>query len=106
MSGQALTSSTHVVVFALREAVNKVREGSPHVVDAIKGGGITAVINTCGTAQSVQESFSIRRAALEAGVAYFTTVAAAIAAAEGVALLDGADPGVVALQDLHADGWK
>jgi len=87
------------------EAVNKVREGSPHVVDVIRAGEVTAVINTCGTPQSVTESYSIRRAALETGVPYFTTAAAAIAAAEGVSVLDGSDPGVAALQDLHAD-WS
>jgi carbamoyl-phosphate synthase large subunit len=86
------------------ELIKKVREGSPHVVDAIRAGRLAAVINTCGTPQSIEESFSIRRAALESGVPYFTTAAAALAAAEGIALLDGSAPGVTSLQELHGIG--
>jgi carbamoyl-phosphate synthase large subunit len=52
----------------------------------------------------MKESFSIRRAALETGIPYFTTAAAALAAAEGIELLDGSPPRVSALQDLHASG--
>jgi carbamoyl-phosphate synthase large subunit len=86
------------------ETVNKVREGSPHCVDLILARKIAAVINTVGTPQSVKESFSIRRAALETGIPYFTTAAAALAAAEGIEKLDGSPPRVNALQDLHAGG--
>jgi carbamoyl-phosphate synthase large subunit len=86
------------------ETVNKVREGSPHCVDLILAREIAAVINTCGTPQAIRESFSIRRAALETGIPYFTTAAAAVAAAEGIELLDGSPPRVNALQDLHAEG--
>jgi carbamoyl-phosphate synthase large subunit len=84
------------------DSVNKVRDGSPHCVDAIRAGRVAAVINTVGTPESVHESFSIRRAALECGIPYFTTAAAAEAASEGVELLDGSPPGVNALQDLHS----
>jgi carbamoyl-phosphate synthase large subunit len=88
------------------ESVNKVREGSPHCVDAIREGRVAAVVNTVGSPESVSESFSIRRAALECGIAYFTTAAAAEAASEGVELLAGSSPGVNALQDLHAMSAK
>jgi len=84
------------------DTINKVRDGSPHCVDAIRAGEIACVINTVGTPQSIQESFSIRRAALECGVPYFTTAAAAEAASMGIALRDGAPLRVNALQDLHA----
>ena len=84
------------------QAVNKVREGSPHCVDLVLEKRIAAVINTVGTPQSMKESFSIRRAALEAGIPYFTTAAAATAAVEAIELLDGSPPRVNALQDLHA----
>ena len=83
------------------DSINKVREGSPHCVDAIREGRIAGVVNTVGSYQSVQESFSIRRAALECGIAYFTTAAAAEAASEGVELLGDSPAGVNALQDLH-----
>ena len=56
------------------EMVNKVLEGSPHIVDALQAGSIDLVINTTEGAQSIQDSFSIRRSALECQVPYFTTV--------------------------------
>ncbi|MEE8310818.1 MAG: carbamoyl-phosphate synthase large subunit [Candidatus Binatia bacterium] len=88
------------------DAVNKVREGSPHTVDAIRSGEVSAVFNTVGTPESIQDSFSLRRAALESGVPYFTSTAAARAASEGVLLLGGSKPTVRALQDLHAKNWE
>jgi carbamoyl-phosphate synthase large subunit len=81
--------------------INKVGEGSPHCVDAIRARKIAAVVNTVGTPQSVQESLPIRRAALECAIPYFTTAAAAEAASMGIALQDGGTR-VSALQDLHA----
>ncbi|HML79595.1 carbamoyl-phosphate synthase large subunit [Geobacter sulfurreducens] len=72
------------------EVINKVLEGRPHVVDAIKNGEICMVLNTTQGAQAVADSFSIRREALMHNVAYFTTVAGANAAAGGiVAMLEG-----------------
>jgi len=72
------------------QVINKVAEGRPHIVDAIKNGEICMVFNTTQGAQAVADSFSIRRETLMHNVAYFTTVAGAIAAAEGiVALLEG-----------------
>jgi carbamoyl-phosphate synthase large subunit len=88
------------------DAVNKVRDGSPHTVDAIRSGEVSAVFNTVGTPESIQDSFSLRRAALESGVPYFTSMAAALAASEGVSLLAGSTPTVRALQDLHAKNWE
>ncbi|MFQ5479203.1 MAG: carbamoyl-phosphate synthase large subunit [Candidatus Binatia bacterium] len=83
------------------DLVNKVYEGSPHTVDAIKEGGVQLVVNTSSTPQSVKDSYSLRRSALEVGVPYFTTVAGAAAAAEAISLLQGSNLGVYALQDLH-----
>jgi len=72
------------------EVINKVLEGRPHIVDAIKSGEICMVLNTTQGAQAVADSFSIRREALMHNVAYFTTVAGANAVAGGiVAMLDG-----------------
>jgi carbamoyl-phosphate synthase large subunit len=83
--------------------INKVGEGSPHCVDAIRAREFAAVINTVGTPQALQDSFSIRRAALETGIPYFTTAAAAEAASMGVALQGTFAVQVSALQDLHAN---
>ncbi|MGI9337827.1 MAG: carbamoyl-phosphate synthase large subunit [Gammaproteobacteria bacterium] len=66
-------------------AVNKVKEGRPHIVDMIVSGEAALVINTEGDRQTARrDSFAIRRAALLGKVIYFTTIASAQAAAEGL----------------------
>ena len=55
--------------------VNKVLEGRPHCVDAIRSGEIQLVINTAAGAQSLTDSFDIRRSALTHGVPHYTTIA-------------------------------
>ncbi len=64
--------------------VNKVTEGRPHIVDAIKNNEISMVLNTTHGAQAVADSFSIRRSALVGNIAYFTTTAGAKAAVDGI----------------------
>jgi carbamoyl-phosphate synthase large subunit len=81
------------------EVVNKVLEGRPHIVDAIKNAEIAMVINTTQGAQAVADSFSIRRNALVYNVAYFTTVAGARAAVDGIIAMKQEDLGVKPLQD-------
>jgi len=66
------------------EGVNKVKEGRPHCVDALKNGEIALVFNTTFGAQSVIDSYSIRRTALMNNIAYFTTVAGIQAAVDGI----------------------
>ncbi len=83
------------------ELVKKVLEGSPHIVDALQAGSIDLVINTTEGAQSIQDSFSIRRSALECQVPYCTTVAGAGAAVEGIARLKQGLLGVCPLQAYH-----
>ena len=83
------------------ETVNKVKEGSPHIVDAIQTGTIALVINTTQGVQSLSDSFSIRRSALECHVPYFTTIAGASAAAEGIACLQQGLLGVKPVQEYH-----
>ena len=85
------------------EMVNKVLEGSPHIVDALQAGSIDLVINTTEGAQSIQDSFSIRRSSLECQVPYFTTVAGAGAAVEGIARLKQGLLGVCPLQAYHGE---
>jgi carbamoyl-phosphate synthase large subunit len=78
--------------------VNKVLEGRPHCVDAIRSGEVQLVINTSSGAQSVADSFEIRRSALTHGVPHYTTLAGARAAVHAIgALRDGA-LGVAPLQ--------
>jgi carbamoyl-phosphate synthase large subunit len=83
------------------ETINKVKEGSPHIVDAIQAGTIALVINTTEGVQSLSDSFSIRRSALECRVPYFTTIAGASAAAEGIARLHQGLLGVTPIQEYH-----
>jgi carbamoyl-phosphate synthase large subunit len=88
----------------LREAgieaklVNKVLEGRPHCVDAILSGQIQLVINTASGAQSVHDSFDIRRSALTHGVPHYTTIAGARAAAHAIAALKAGRLEVAPLQ--------
>jgi carbamoyl-phosphate synthase large subunit len=83
------------------EVVNKVQEGEPHIVEAIQRGDVALVINTPSGAESVRDSFPIRRAALEYRVPYFTTIAAATAAAEGIELMRRGPFKVLPLQEHH-----
>ena len=64
--------------------VNKVLEGRPHIVDAIKNNEICMVINTTHGAQAVADSFSIRRNTLVSNIAYYTTTSGARAAVDGI----------------------
>ncbi len=83
------------------EPINKVAEGSPHCVDAIRSGRVQMVINTPQGHGPQLDSFSIRRSALECRVAYFTTIAGAEAAAEAVEILRRQALGVRPLQDHY-----
>jgi carbamoyl-phosphate synthase large subunit len=67
--------------------INKVLEGRPHVVDAMKNGEIQLIFNTTEGAQAIADSFSLRRAAVTGNVPYYTTVAGARATVEAVAAL-------------------
>ncbi|HEX3494577.1 MAG TPA: carbamoyl-phosphate synthase large subunit [Methylocella sp.] len=79
--------------------VNKVSEGRPHVVDLIKNGEIQLVLNTTEGAQALADSRSLRRAALLHKVPYYTTLAGAIAASQGIRAYLAGDLQVRALQD-------
>jgi len=78
--------------------VNKVLEGRPHCVDAIRSGEIQMVINTASGPQSVADSFAIRRSALTHGVPHFTTMAGARAAVHAIAALKAGTLEVAPLQ--------
>ncbi|MDI1301254.1 MAG: carbamoyl-phosphate synthase large subunit [bacterium] len=81
--------------------VNKVTEGRPHIVDMLKNGEISLIINTTEGKQAQQDSFSIRRSALQGKVYYTTT----ISGAEAVCLALRAETSVEVrrLQDLHKE---
>ncbi len=79
--------------------INKVLEGRPHIVDAIKNGEIALVFNTTDGAGAMSDSRSLRRAALVSKVPYYTTVAGAIAAAQGIVAMSAGNLEVRPLQD-------
>ncbi len=81
------------------EKINKVSEGRPHVVDSIKNGGVQLVFNTTEGAQALSDSRPLRRAALLHKVPYYTTLAGAVAASQGIKAYKGGDLEVRALQD-------
>jgi carbamoyl-phosphate synthase large subunit len=85
------------------ERVYKVKEGRPNVVDLIKGERIHLIVNTPQGVDPFFDEKAIRRAAVTARIPTITTVAAARAAAEGIAALQRGEIRVKALQHLHAD---
>jgi carbamoyl-phosphate synthase large subunit len=81
--------------------VNKVREGRPHCVDRMLDGDVHLVVNTTEGADSIRDSFSLRRTALMRGLAYFTTMSAARAAAVAIQRLEAGDMSVRSLQEYQ-----
>ena len=80
--------------------VNKVAEGRPHIVDMIKNGDVTFIVNTVeATRTAVNDSRSIRTTALASRVTYYTTIAGAKAACAGMKHMEHLEP--YRLQDLH-----
>jgi len=84
--------------------INKVAEGRPHIVDAIKNGEIQLVFNTTEGATALADSRSLRRAALLHKVPYYTTLSGAVAAAQGIKAYLGGDLTVRALQSYFGAG--
>ncbi|HKQ29529.1 MAG TPA: carbamoyl-phosphate synthase large subunit, partial [Burkholderiales bacterium] len=81
--------------------VNKVAEGRPHIVDMIKNGDVSFIVNTVeATRTAVSDSRAIRTTTLAKRVTYYTTVAGAKAACAGMKHLEKLEP--YRLQDLHA----
>ncbi len=82
------------------QIVNKVGEGRPHIVDMIKNNEVHLIVNTVESKPSVmRDSYSIRHAALQGRVTYYTTLAGARAACVGMQHL--ADLQVYDLQSQH-----
>ncbi|HMI87325.1 MAG TPA: carbamoyl-phosphate synthase large subunit [Polyangiaceae bacterium] len=84
------------------EVLNKVGEGSPHVVDAMRSRSVVLVVNTTQGAKEVRDSYSLRRQTLLANIPYFTTMSAALAVVQ--TLEEGSDSEVRSLQEWHSEG--
>ncbi len=85
------------------EPIVKMREGRPNIADAIIDGGIQLVINTPRGKASKADDAYIRQTAIKCRVPYVTTLAAAVAAAKGIAACRDGRERVKSLQDYHAD---
>ena len=80
------------------DRVNKVLEGSPHIVDAIIDGEVQMVVNTTEGAKSIEDSFSLRRTALTSGIPYYTTIAGARATVRAIQAMRNGSLEVASLQ--------
>jgi len=86
------------------ETVNKINEGRPNVLDVILNRQVCLVINTpSGRRDARADDASIRKAALKYKVPYLTTVAAAVASAQGIRAARDSAGGVKSIQAYHAD---
>jgi len=95
------TASTLQAAGLTVRVINKVLEGRPHIVDALKNGEVQLVFNTTEGAQALADSMSIRRTALVMKVPYYTTMAGALAATEAIRALQ---EGALDVQPLQAYG--
>jgi carbamoyl-phosphate synthase large subunit len=96
---EGTAATLHAAGFTEVETVFKVGQGQPDIPQLLADGAIQMVINTAAGRRAAQDAGSIRRAALDAGVLYFTTIPGAHAAAEAVAALRRGPLSVRALQD-------
>ncbi len=83
------------------ETINKVAEGRPHVVDLIKNGEISYIVNTTEGKQAIADSFSIRREALQHRLVYSTTIPGARALIQSMDTRG--DARVWSLQEMHRE---
>ncbi len=88
------------------ELVYKLREGRPNLLDGLKNGEIQLIVNTPAGKLGVTDDSYIRKAAIRHRIPYLTTVAAALAAAEGIAARRQGTGEVKSLQEYHADIQK
>jgi carbamoyl-phosphate synthase large subunit len=86
------------------EEINKIGEGSPHVVDWIERGEVNLVINTPVGTGARADGYEIRSAAIARRIPCITTMAGGMAAARAIAAARRGEPDVVSLQELHRHG--
>ena len=83
-------------------AINKVKEGSPHCVEAIEAKQIAFVINTVFGEQSIKDSFSLRRSSLNQNLPYCTTMAGASALVNALKFIKADDLSIKSIQEYGA----
>ena len=80
--------------------INKATQGSPHVVEYLDDKKISIVINTTAGKNSIEDSKSLRRSALNNNIPYFTTLAGAIACTEAIISMKSKKMGIMPIQEL------
>lgn len=86
------------------ERVNKLVEGRPNILDLITNGDIDLVVNSPVGKDSIHDDSYLRKAAIKAKIPYYTTIAAAKAAADGISYIKNHKSGEVrSLQELHSE---
>ena len=87
------------------EKIKKLSEGRPNILDAIANKKIDLIVNTPSGNESRFDDSYVRKAAIKGKIPYMTTMAAAIATAEGIRQVNakGGKLDVKSLQDLHAE---
>ena len=85
----------------ITEEINKVKEGSPHIVDSLINNKIDLVINTTKSQSSVRDSYSIRRTSLMYNIPYYTTIAGAKIAVDAIEHMQNNDFKIKSLQTIN-----
>jgi carbamoyl-phosphate synthase large subunit len=83
------------------KAINKIGEGSPHVVDYIRNGEVDMVINTPTGSGARSDGYEIRSAAVRQGIPCITTMTGASAATRAIVAARAQGPEPISLQELH-----
>src|SRR5206468_8701762 len=83
-------------------AINKLGEGSPHVIDLIESGDVSLVVNTPTGSGARTDGWEIRRAAVARGIPCLTTLSGGLAAARAIAAARQGEAEVLSLQEIHA----
>jgi carbamoyl-phosphate synthase large subunit len=85
--------------------IHKIDEGRPNIADAIKNGELSLIINTPIGKDSKEDDSFIRMMAIQRKIPYVTSVAAAEATVEGIAVVKQGDLSPCSLQELYTEHY-
>ncbi len=83
--------------------VNKISQGRPHILDKVQDGEVQWIINTSSGKRTTEDSYTIRRAALDFHIPYTTTISGAFSMAQGIMALRKQEIGVKTVQEFSKD---
>ena len=84
------------------ERVNKISQGRPHILDKVKDGQVQWIINTSSGNRTTEDSYFIRRAALDYHIPYTTTISGAVSMTQAIMALAEQEIGVKTVQEFSA----